>query len=267
MIPLIAALVATVSGADEKAATLPIVQYASPYGYGVPYLGSGPLAYPVASAAAPVAYAPAYAGAYAPAYAGAYAAVAPVPVAPLAHQHHAQDEFGNLAYGYVDHNSAKQESGNGNIGVTGSYQYVDPAGKLQTVQYVADALGFRVADSRLPVAPVYDGVAPVAPVYDGVAPVAPVFDGVAPAPVEKTPEVIAAEAEHLAAFEKIAAEHSVEKREADPMYNSYSVFGYNYMPYKYGSGFYTPSLAYHKHNYGYVAGYGPRAYAFTHRAY
>ena len=204
---MIAALVATVSGADEKAATLPIVQYASPYGYGVPYLGSGPLAYPVASAAAPVAYAPAYAGAYAPAYAGAYAAVAPVPVAPLAHQHHAQDEFGNLAYGYVDHNSAKQESGNGNIGVTGSYQYVDPAGKLQTVQYVADALGFRVADSRLPVAPVYDGVAPVAPVYDGVAPVAPVFDGVAPAPVEKTPEVIAAEAEHLAAFEKIAAEH------------------------------------------------------------
>ena len=61
--------------------------------------------------------------------------------------------------------------------------------------------------------------------------------------------------------------YSVEKREADPMYNSYSVFGYNYMPYKYGSGFYTPSLAYHKHNYGYVAGYGPRAYAFTHRAY
>merc|ERR1719411_2292024 len=155
MIPLIAALVATVScGEGDKAATLPIVQYASPYGYGVPYLGSGPLAYPVASAAVPVAYAPAYAG--------AYAAVAPVPVAPLAHQHHAQDEFGNLAYGYVDHNSAKHESGNGNIGVTGSYQYVDPEGKLQTVQYVADALGFRVADSRLPVAPTFDGVAPVA---------------------------------------------------------------------------------------------------------
>jgi len=262
MIPVIALLVASVSGAEEKAAALPIVQYASPYGYGAPYLGAGPLAYPVASAA-PVSYAGAY-GAYAPA---AYAAVAPVPVAPLAHQHHAQDEFGNLAYGYVDHNSAKHESGNGAIGVTGSYQYVDPAGKLQTVQYVADALGFRVADSRLPVAPVYDGVAPVAPVYDGVAPVAPVYDGVAPAPVEKTPEVIAAEAEHLAAFKKIAAEHSVEKREADPMYNSYSVFGYNYMPYKYGSGFYTPSLAYHNTRYGYVAGYGPRAYSYAHRSY
>jgi len=261
MIPLIAALVATVSGADEKAATLPIVQYASPYGYGVPYLGSGPLAYPVASAAAPVAYAPAYAGAYAPAYAGAYAAVAPVPVAPLAHQHHAQDEFGNLAYGYVDHNSAKQESGNGNIGVTGSYQYVDPAGKLQTVQYVADALGFRVADSRLPVAPVYDGVAPVSPVYDGVAPVAPVFDGVAPAPVEKTPEVIAAEAEHLAAFEKIAAEHSITKRESDPQV----LYGYNSLAYDYAAGYYTPSLAYHDFRYPYVAGYGPRAFTFGYR--
>ena len=42
---------------------------------------------------------------------------------------------------------------------------------------------------------------------DGVAPVAPVYDGVAPAPVEDTPEVVAARAEHLAAFEKIAAEH------------------------------------------------------------
>ena len=79
--------------------------------------------------------------------------------------------------------------------------------QLQTVNYVADALGFRVADSRLPVAPTYDGVAPVAPVYDGVAPVAPVYDGVAPEPVKDTPEVIAARAEHLAAFEKVAAEH------------------------------------------------------------
>merc|ERR1712158_139568 len=166
------------------------------------------------------------------------------------------DEFGNVAYGYVDHNSAKHESGNGAIGVTGSYQYVDPAGKLQTVQYVADALGFRVADSRLPVAPVYDGVAPVAPVYDGVAPEA----------VEVTPEVAAATAEHLAAFEKIAAEHSVEKREADPMHNSYALYGWNYMPYKYGSGFYMPSLAHHKYNYGYIAGYGPRAYSYTHRS-
>ena len=163
-----------------------------PYGYG------GPLAYP-ATAGAPLSYTYPFAG--------ARAVVAPVPAAPLAHQYHAGDEFGNVAYGYVDHHSAKQESGNGFTGVTGSYQYVDPNGLLQTVQYVADALGFRVADSRLPVGPTYDGVAPVAPVYDGVAPVAPVYNGVAPEAVEVTPEVAAATAEHLAAFEKIAAEH------------------------------------------------------------
>jgi len=252
MITLIATLVATVACAEDKPATLPFLQYASPYGYG------GPLAYP-ATAAAPLSYAYPFAG--------ARAVVAPVPAAPLAHQYHAGDEFGNVAYGYVDHHSAKQESGNGFTGVTGSYQYVDPNGLLQTVQYVADALGFRVADSRLPVGPTYDGVAPVAPVYDGVAPVAPVYDGVAPEAVEVTPEVAAATAEHLAAFEKIAAEHSVEKREADPMHNSYALYGWNYMPYKYGSGFYMPSLAHHKYNYGYVAGYGPRAYSYTHRAY
>jgi len=51
------------------------------------------------------------------------------------------------------------------------------------------------------------------------------------------------------------------------MYNSYSLFGYNYMPYKYGSGYFAPSLAYHNAGYGYVAGYGPRAYAYAHRAY
>merc|ERR1712223_597490 len=159
----------------------------------------------------------------------------------ISSQFAAQDEFGNTQYGYVDHNSAKHESGNGAIGVTGSYQYVDPAGKLQTVQYVADALGFRVADSRLPVAPVYDGVAP--------------------APVEKTPEVLAAEAEHLAAFEKIAAEHSISKRESDPQV----VYGYNSLAYDYAAGYYTPSLAYHDFRYPYVAGYGPRAFTFGYR--
>merc|ERR1711981_1457176 len=234
--------------------------YGYPHAYGgVPFLKSAPLAYAVPSgAAAPLSYAPNFVG--------SAAVLAPVPAPPLSHVHQAQDVFGNTNYGYVDLNSAKQESGNGFTGVTGSYQYVDPNGLLQTVQYVADALGFRVADSRLPVGPTYDGVAPVAPVYDGVAPVAPVYDGVAPEAVEVTPEVAAATAEHLAAFEKIAAEHSVEKREADPMHNSYALYGWNYMPYKYGSGFYMPSLAHHKYNYGYIAGYGPRAYSYTHRS-
>ena len=118
-----------------------------------------------------------------------------------------QDEFGNTQYGYSNLNSAKHEVGNGFTGVSGSYQYVDANGKLQTVNYVADALGFRVEDTRLPVAPVYDGVAPEAPVYDGVAPEAPVYDGVAPEPVQDTPEVVAAREAHLAAFEEVASRY------------------------------------------------------------
>ena len=184
---MVATLVAVVSCSEIKPEPLPFVQYASPYAYGLPYLGSGPLAYPHLATTAP-------ALSYAPSFVGAKSIVAPVPAAPLAHQHHAQDEFGNVAYGYVDHNSAKQEAGNGYAGVTGTYQYVDAYGKLQTVNYVADALGFRVADSRLPIGPTYGGVAPV-------------YDGVAPLPVVDTPEVVAARAEHLAAFEKISAEH------------------------------------------------------------
>merc|ERR1712010_179246 len=63
--------------------------------------------------------------------------------------------------GYSNLNSAKAEAGNTYGGVNGGYSYVDANGVLQQVQYVADAAGFRVADSRLPVAPVYDPVAPV----------------------------------------------------------------------------------------------------------
>merc|ERR1712217_916235 len=131
------------------------------------------------------------------------------------------DEFGNSQYGYSNLNSAKHEVGNAFGQKSGSYQYVDPAGKLQTVSYVADELGFRVVDSRLPVAPVHDAELPVAPVHDAelpvapvheytlpvapvheyTLPVAPVFDGKAPEPVQDNPEVAAAKATHIAKVE------------------------------------------------------------------
>ena len=133
-----------------------------------------------------------------------------------------QDEFGNLNYGYTNINSVKQEVGNTYGGVTGGYSYVDANGQLQRVEYVADGLGFRVADSRLPVAPVYDGVAPtfnpeplVAPTFNPEPLVAPVFDGVAPEPVQDTPEVVAARAAHLAAVEAAKAGER-KRREAEP---------------------------------------------------
>merc|ERR1712121_206536 len=175
-----------------------------PAGYG--YAG-----YPYSYASAPVTAAAPVAVAAPLAAAAPVAAYAPYAPYSAGSQFHAQDEFGNLNYGYSNLNSAKQEVGNTYGGVTGGYSYVDAEGKLQHVNYVADAAGFRVADSRLPVAPVYDGVAPT---FNPEPLVAPVFDGVAPAPVEDTPEVAEARAAHLAAVEAEKADR--KKREADP---------------------------------------------------
>jgi len=114
-------------------------------------------------------------------------------------QFHAQDEFGNLNYGYSNLNSVKQEVGNTYGGVNGGYSYVDANGVLQTVRYIADGLGFRVEDSRLGVAPEFNPEPLVAPTFNPEPLVAPV----------DTPEVAAAKAEHAAAHAAIA------KRSAD----------------------------------------------------
>merc|ERR1712018_385476 len=125
----------------------------------------------------------AYAGAYAPAVAAA-PYVAPYAAPPYTgSQFHAQDEFGNLNYGYANLNSAKQEVGNTYGGVTGGCSYVDANGQLQRVEYIADGAGFRVADSRLPVAPTFNPEPLVAPTFNPEPLVAPVYDGVAPEPV------------------------------------------------------------------------------------
>merc|ERR1712128_58745 len=174
-----------VAAAPALAATAPIVgaQYAAAY---TPALAAAPVAYaaaPAAYAAAPVAYA---------------AAPIAAPIAgPVSSQFQAQDEFGNVAYGYQNINSAKQEQGNAYGGVTGSYTYADEAG-VHTVNYVADDFGFRVAGDTLPVAPVYNAALPVAPVHIA-------------APVVDTQEVAEAKAAFFAAFE---AEASRTKRSA-----------------------------------------------------
>merc|ERR1711913_21201 len=171
------------------------------YGAPVTALNAGPLtAGPVAAAPALAATAPVVGAQYAAAYAPAAVAAAPIaaPIAgPVSSQFQAQDEFGNLAYGYQNINSAKQEQGNAYGGVQGSYTYADEAG-VHTVNYVADDFGFRVAGDNLPVAPVYNAALPVAPVHNA-------------APVVDTPEVAEAKAAFFAAFE---AEASRTKRSA-----------------------------------------------------
>ena len=97
-------------------------------------------------------------------YAASYAQYAQLPSpesAPInsvtSSQFQAQDEAGNIVYGYQNVNSAKQERGNIHGGVESSYSYVDEAG-VHTVNYVADDLGFRIVGDNLPVAGV--GIAP-----------------------------------------------------------------------------------------------------------
>merc|ERR1712233_295592 len=166
------------------------------------------------AAAAPAIAAPAVAtyAAAAPAIAApvaaTYAAAAPV-AAPASSQFQAQDEFGNVAYGYQNINSAKQESGNAYGGVTGSYTYADEAG-VHTVNYVADALGFRVAGDNLPVGPVDTAVAPVHAI----------------APVVDTPEVVEAKAAFFQAYE--AAKSGIVKREAQVLAAPSAYAGYGY---------------------------------------
>merc|ERR1712018_935411 len=68
-----------------------------------------------------------------------------VPGAPTASQFRKGDEYGNQAFGY-NPNSARAESGNPAAGVvTGSYTNKATG---TTINYVADALGFRVVPGR-----------------------------------------------------------------------------------------------------------------------
>jgi len=71
----------------------------------------------------------------------------------VASQYHAQDEFGNVIYGYSNPNSAKTEQRDVYGNVIGSYSYVDGTGLPKHVAYVADDFGFRVTSSNnLPIA-------------------------------------------------------------------------------------------------------------------
>jgi len=112
-------------------------------------------------------------------------------------QFHAQDEFGQFSFGHAGGPSARTEARNAYGVTTGSYQYIDANGLLQTVNYIADPVnGFRVAGTNLPVAAVAPEVAPL---------VAPVFDLPLPVAVVDTPEVAAAKAEFAAAYDAAAA--------------------------------------------------------------
>lgn len=101
-------------------------------------------------------------------------------------QYHAQDEFGQYSYGYSEPLSSKKEVKTLDGVTRGSYSYIDAENKLQTVDYVADGLGFRVAATNLP-----------KPVQ-----VPEIRPAELPLPVVETPEVAAARISHMAAIEE-----------------------------------------------------------------
>jgi len=138
--------------------------------------------------------APAISYAAAPAYT-AYTAAAPAIVAAPAFtktQYHAQDELGQASYGYAHpgqaHSAHRDAFGN----VVGSYAYIDPNGKEVRVNYVADHNGFRVASNALPEGPAVPAVQAL----------------VAPVPVQDTPEVAQAKADHAKAVEEAIARNA-----------------------------------------------------------
>merc|ERR1711884_694267 len=132
--------------------------------------------------------------AYAPTY--TYAAPAPVvPVAPVSgSQFHAQDEASDqYHFGYANGDSSKEEIKLPDGSIQGTYSYVDANGIVQTVNYVADEHGFRVAAANLPKSPAPSPAAAAAPVLTPdvyvpvAAPVAPTVAAKVPAAV--VPEV------------------------------------------------------------------------------
>merc|ERR1719394_972007 len=116
------------------------------------YIRTAPIAYARPAIAAPAIAAPAIAAPAVVAKAAPVAvAAAPAIAAPGVHatQYHAQDELRNYEFGYQNPNSARTEKGNAELAtVAGSYSYVDGHGLTQKVDYVADALGFRVTGSN-----------------------------------------------------------------------------------------------------------------------
>ncbi|XP_027220834.2 cuticle protein 19.8 [Penaeus vannamei] len=178
--------------------------------------------------------------------------VAPfAPVAPIQSQYHAQDELGQYSFGYAGGPSSRAETRDAFGVVRGSYNYVDSEGKVQTQHYVADALGFRVSGTNLPVAPDAPVTAPLA-----------ALPGPLPEPVQDTPEVAAAKAAHQQAYDEAAAAAAAapdtrKKRSvlAAPAHGVYSSLRFSY-------GFSTPLHYAHPTTYA-----SPLHYTATHPAF
>ncbi|XP_032792215.2 uncharacterized protein LOC116929166 isoform X1 [Daphnia magna] len=254
-------------------------QYFGNYGYGLGgyggyYGGYYPYASVVPSNAVPAAVPTAVRAAVPAAYPVAYGYPS-----FTASQYHAQDELGQASYGYAHPGQSATNLRDAFGNQVGSYAYLNPEGKEVRVSYTADSRGFRVLSNDLPVAPVANLVAPV-PVQDtpevaqakaehaaavtaaksGVVPAAPVAAAVAlPAPVQDTPEVAAAKAQFAI---KYAEAKAAATPAAAPVRAKRQILSYGAAPFAYNyPGYNYPGHNYPGYNYGYAA--APFAYNFA----
>merc|ERR1719273_2220530 len=176
----------------EPAVEYSYLPYATSYGYNLPapHVVASPAVQPVVQAApVPVAQAvqPVVQAAPVPVDQAVQpviqAASVPIVTAQTADltnsQFHAQDDLGQYNYGYSSPTSTKQELKTADGVTRGSYSYVDANGLVQTVNYISDALGFKVAATNLPVHHVEGAHAePVPEVQVAEEPVVAAYKGV-----------------------------------------------------------------------------------------
>ncbi|XP_071527293.1 uncharacterized protein [Panulirus ornatus] len=113
----------------------------------------------------------------------AHVAVAGFPPVTYISRHHAQDELGQVNYGFSHPGQVKNEVRDALGNVAGAYSYIDADNKPVHVQYTAGFDGFQVKSNNLPVGP-------------------GALD--APEPVRDTPEVFSAKQDFLEAYNSAA---------------------------------------------------------------
>jgi len=149
-----------------------------------------------------------------------------VPTTHQAHQFHAQDEFGQFSFGHAGGPSARTESRDAYGVTTGSYQYLDAHGLIQTVNYISDAAGFRVVGTNLPVGPAVAVPVETAEVAAARAEFQAAFDAAAAA-AAAAPEVVEVAAEEAAPAEVVAERKKRQAILPALAYNGLHAVGYN----------------------------------------
>ncbi|KAK7076355.1 hypothetical protein SK128_015568 [Halocaridina rubra] len=136
-------------------------------------------------------------------------------------KYHAQDELGQVSYGYSHPGQAKDETRDASGNVAGVYTYVDNNNKLTRVEYTAGQEGFQVRSNNLPVQTndtpeVLAAKLKFVEAYNGAAYAAATADDAksektsqaalpfASQSVKDTPEVIAAKLQFLEAYNAAA---------------------------------------------------------------